>query len=107
MSPIKLCSTAAFSEIVKAATSLALYHKQVIMILLYDNIMLVKIQSQLSETKTSPINDHQEQLGSMDSSLFCIGEREYRKFICAHQQNFPKFQLKQMKRKQQYLKYQT
>lgn len=71
MSPIKLYSTAAFSEIVKAATSLVLYHKQVIMILLYDNIILVKIQSQLSETKTSPINDH----SSMDSSLFCIGER--------------------------------
>lgn len=73
--PIKLRSPEAFSVIIKAATSLALYYKQVIMTLLYDNIMLVKIQSQLSETKTSPINNHQEKLGSMDSSLFCIRKR--------------------------------
>lgn len=75
VSPIKLCSLHAFSVIIKAATSLALYCKQVIMTLLYDNIMLVKIQSQLRETKTSPINNHQEKLGSIDSSLFCIRER--------------------------------
>lgn len=45
------------------------------MTLLYNNIMLVKIQSQLTETKTSPINNRQEQLGSMHSSLFCIRDR--------------------------------
>lgn len=60
------------------------------MTLLYDSIMLVKIQSQLSETSSN----HQEQLGSIDSSLFCIREREYGTFICTHQQNFPKFPFK-------------
>lgn len=51
------------------------------MTLPYDNIMLVKTHSQLSETKTSPINHHQEQLGSMDSSLFCKRERVYKVYM--------------------------
>jgi len=40
--------------------------------------MLVKIQAQLIETKNSPISNHQEQLSSMDSSLFCIRERVHK-----------------------------
>lgn len=45
------------------------------MTLLHDTVMLVKTQSRLSETKPSPINKHQEQLGSTHSSLVCVKER--------------------------------
>lgn len=84
VSPIKLCSPDVFSLTLKATTLSTLYYKQIIMTLLDGNIMLVKIQSKLTETTHSLIINHKEQLGSMHLSLFCISNIFFK--VCVHPQ---------------------